>query len=139
MQLKTFFSQWTKVAAFLLLGGATAWILKLGVIIATNGEVIDTGAAALFMKIGLLLLLIGSTGIGNQLSANRAILLRTLAIILSPVFLVGLIFLFGFVTGPLFKNTGIWYAEQEAPILVAVLVSMLVSYLLFKSSKPVAA
>ena len=138
MQLKSFFSQWTKVAALLLIGGAVAWIIKLGVIVSTNGAVIDTGAAALFMKIGLVLLLIGSTGIGNRLSKNRQPFLRIIAIVLSPVILIGLIFLFGFIMGPLFKNTSIWYAEQEAPILIAVMVSLVVGSLLLKSYKQVA-
>lgn len=136
MQLKFIFSNWTKVAAFLLMGGALAWIIKLTVIVATNGQVIDTGAAALFMKIGLLLLAIGSTGIGNRLTVNRAVLLRVIAIVLSPVLLFALILLFGFVTEPLFKNTSLWYAEQEAPIAVAVLVSLLVSIILHRSYKP---
>ena len=137
MQIKSLFSQWTKVAAILLIGGALAWTIKLGVIVSTNGAIIDTGAAALFMKIGLVLLLIGSTGIGSRLGKNRQPFLRIIAILLSPVILIGLIFLFGFIMGPLFKNTSIWYAEQEAPILIAVMVSLVVGSLLLKSLKPV--
>lgn len=137
MQLKSLFAQWTKVAALLLIGGALAWMIKLAVIISTNGEVINTGAAALFMKIGLVLLLIGSTAIGNRLGKNRQLFVRIIAIILSPVILIGLILLLGFITGPLFKSTSIWYAEQEAPILIAVVVSLVVGSLILKSYKPV--
>lgn len=138
MQLHLLFSKWTKVAALLLMGGALAWAIKLSVIIATNGQVITTGAAALFMKIGLLLLLIGSTGIGNRLSVNRVPVLRVIAIIVSPLFLIAPIFLFSFIAGPLFKNSSLWYAQQEAPIAVAVAVSLIIGFLLYKSYKPIA-
>jgi hypothetical protein len=136
MQLKLFFYNWTRVASLLLIGGALAWTLKLGVIISTNGRIIDTGAAALLMKIGLLLLIIGSTGIGNRLSHNKALLLRILAILLSPVLIFSLLLLIGMVAVPLFKNTGVWYAQQEAPILIAVIVNFIAGYLLYKKHKP---
>jgi hypothetical protein len=138
MQPQLLFSKWTKVAALLLMGGALAWTIKLSVIISTNGQVIDTGAAALFMKIGLFLLLIGSTGIGNRLSENRVPFLRVIAILISPLFLIAPIFLFSFLTGPLVKNSSLWYAQQEAPIAVAVVVSLIIGLLLYKSYKPAA-
>ncbi len=136
MQLKSFFSNWTKVAALLLMGGALAWIIKLGVIVSTNGEVIDTGAAALLMKVGIISLAIGSTGIGNRLSANRALWLRIIAIVLSPAILFALFLLAGFIAGPLFKNINLWYAQQEAPIAIAVVVSSFIGILLYRNYKP---
>ncbi len=138
MQLRLFFSKWTQVAGLLLIGGAFAWTLKLCVIVSTNGRIIDTGAAALFMKIGLLMLVIGSTGIGNRLSMNRALLLRIVAIILSPFVVFGSFLLIGMATSPLFKNTSVWYAEQEAPIAIAVVICLLVGSVLYRSYKPAA-
>ncbi|WP_225000299.1 hypothetical protein [Cesiribacter sp. SM1] len=142
MQLKLLFSKWTQVAALLLIGGAVAWTIKLGVIIATNGRIIDTGAAALFMKVGLLLLLIGSTGIGNQLSLNRTLMLRIAAIIFSPVVAAGLFLLFAMITkpllNPLLNNSGVWYAQQEAPIALAVVFFLSMGCLLYRSYKPLA-
>ena len=138
MQLKLLFSKWTQVAGLLLIGGALAWTIKLGVIISTNGRIIDTGAAALFMKIGLVMLLIGSTGVGNRLSLNRALLLRILAIILSPVVVFGSLILLGTFITPLFKNIDVWYAQQEAPIALAVIFNLAIGYILYRSHKSVA-
>lgn len=135
MQTKLF-SNWTQLAALLLMGGATAWIIKLGVIVSTNGQVIDTGAAALFMKIGIILLAIGSTGIGSRLTAHKATWQRVIAIVLSPLMLFALFFLVGFVATPLFKNISLWYAEQEAPIAIAVIVSLLVGIVLYRNYQP---
>jgi hypothetical protein len=137
MQLKTFFSKWTKIAGLLLMGGALAWTIKLGIIVSTNGRIINSGSAALFMRIGLLLLFIGSTGIGNRLSAHRHLLLRITAILLSPVVVFGSIFLLGMLTGPMFENSSLWYARFEAPIGFAVLLYVTVGYFLYKSHKPV--
>ena len=138
MQLKSLFSRWTQVAGILLIGGALAWTIKLCIIIATNGRIIDTGAAALLMKIGIVLLLIGSTGIGHRLSRNRALWLRIISIILSPVVLFGALFLLGSFIVPLFQHIDLWYAQEEAPIAIAVVICMPVGYLLYKSYKSAA-
>ncbi|MER2998697.1 hypothetical protein [Pontibacter populi] len=135
MQLKLLFSRWVQVAGLLLIGGAVAWAIKLAVIISTNGEIITTGAAALLMKIGMVLLLVGSTGIGYYLTINRGVLLRVLAIILSPALVFGSFLLFGMLTSPLFKNSSISYAQEEAPIAVAVIVYLAVGFLLYRSGK----
>ncbi|MGV3657144.1 MAG: hypothetical protein ACO1NX_04290 [Chitinophagaceae bacterium] len=136
MQIKTFFSNWTKVAALLLMVGALAWIIKLGVIVSTKGEVIDTGIAALLMKVGIITLTLGSTGIGSRLSLNRALWLRVIAILLSPVLLFACFLAAGFIAGPLFKNINLWYAEQEAPIALAVVVSSIIGITLYRNYKP---
>jgi hypothetical protein len=81
-----------------------SWTIKLGVIISTNGRIINTGAAALFMQIGLFLLLLGSTGIGSRLSLYFTGWLRILAIILSPFVIFGTFVLISFITHPLFKT-----------------------------------
>jgi hypothetical protein len=135
MQAKSLFSNWTPLAALLLIGGALAWMLKLAVIIYTNGQIINTGAAALLMKVGLLMLLVGSTGIGYRLSKNRTLLLRVLAMVLSPLVLFGSFLLFAMISTPLFENSQVWYAQQEAPIGLAVFVYMAIGYLLYRSSK----
>jgi hypothetical protein len=142
MQLKLLFSKWTQVAGLLLIGGAIAWTIKLAVIIATDGRIITTGAAALLMKIGIVLLVLGSTGIGNRLSLNRNLLLRAIAIILSPVVAFGTLLLFGTIINPILNpvlaNSGVWYAQQEAPIALAVVFFLAVGYLLYRSYKPLA-
>ena len=136
MQTKLLFSNWTQLAAAILISGAIAWIIKLSIIVSTNGQVIDTGAAALFMKIGIVLLAVGSTAIGSRLSAKRATWVRVLAMVLSPVLLFAIFFAIGFVAMPLFKNISLWYAQQEAPIAIAVVVSLLIGIALFRNYQP---
>lgn len=104
MQPKPLLSKWTLIAGLLLMGGALAWALKLGVIISTNGRIINTGAAALFMKLELIQFLVGSTGIGNYISRQRAAWVRTVAILLSPVIVFGSILLIGMAVSPYFKT-----------------------------------
>lgn len=141
MKLKPLFSKWTQIAALLLIGGAFAWIIKLTVIVATNGQVINTGAAALFMKLGLLMLGIGSTGIGYRLSLHRSLLLRIAAIILSPVVVFASLLVLAKLIDPLFNTllsySNVWYAQQEAPIALAVIFYLFIGYLLFRSYKPI--
>ncbi len=137
MQLKSIFSKWTQVAGLLLMGGAIAWAIKLCVIIATNGRIINTGAAAFLMTAGLIMLFLGSTGIGNWLSGNRNLLLRTVAILLSPAVVFGSFILFPMITGPLFNNSNVWYAQQESPIALAVVFYLAIGYLLYKRQRTV--
>ena len=135
MQTKVF-SNWTQLAALILIGGAIAWIIKLSVIFSTNGQVIDTGAAALFMKLGIILLAVGPTAIGSRLSANKATWLRVVAIVLSPVLLFATFLAVGFAATPLFKNISLWYAQQEAPIAIAVVVSLFIGIALYRNYQP---
>ena len=138
MQWKIFLSKWTRVAGLILIGGALAWALKLSVIIWTNGRIIDTGAAAILMTTGILMLMVGSTGIGCRLSQGGPLWLRLIAMLLSPALVFGSFILFPMITGPLFKNSSVWYAQQESPIALAVVVYLVIGYLLYRSSKPVA-
>lgn len=125
MPLKVLFTRWTRLAALLLMGGALAWTIKLAVIISTNGQIINTGAAALLMKIGIVLLLVGSTAIGHRLTVNRTLWLRILAILISPLLLLCCSLPLAMMMEPLLDNSNIWYAQQEAPIAVVVVISFL--------------
>ncbi|AMM52372.1 hypothetical protein TH61_15885 [Rufibacter sp. DG15C] len=140
MQLKSLSTQWTKVAAVLLMAGALAWTIKLAVIISTNGRIIDTGAAALLMKLGILLLALGSTGIGFRLSEHRPVWVRVLSMLLSPLLAFGLFLLFAKVVTPLvvdpfLQDSNIWYAQQEAPIGLAVIFFLTLGIILLKNYK----
>lgn len=137
MQPKFLFSRWSQVAGLLLVGGALAWTVKLAVIISTNGRIIDTGAAALLMKVGLLCFAVGATGIGTRLTVNRPTFLRVLAILLSPVVVFASLPLCAMIIAPLAKNSTVWYVPQEAGIAMASLVYLTVGSLLYKSYKPV--
>ncbi|NTS42168.1 hypothetical protein HRG84_14790 [Flavisolibacter sp. BT320] len=135
MSVKSIFTNWTQIASALLLAGSLAWAIKLSVIIATNGRIIDTGAAAMLMTVGLPLLVIGSTSIGHRIAANKTTLLRILAILLSPLVLFGACFLLTTSLAPLVTNSSVPYAAQELPIAVVVLVCLPTGYGLFKSTR----
>ncbi|HEV7333497.1 MAG TPA: hypothetical protein VGN63_20855 [Flavisolibacter sp.] len=139
MQPKTIFANWTQFASTLLMGGALAWALKLSVIISTNGRIIDTGAAALLMKVGIPLLLIGSTCLGSSFTTNQNAFIRILAILLSPVLLFGACFLITTSLNPLVQDSSVWYAAQELPIAVVVLVCFPLGLFLYKRFQPVLA
>lgn len=112
------------------MGSGAAWMIKLGVIITTNGRIIDTGAAAVCMAVGLVFLLIGSTGIGFSLSRHQALWLRVLAIACSPALVFGSFFIFGFLSSRIFQDSSISYAQQEAPIAFAAVFYLVVGFLL---------
>jgi hypothetical protein len=136
MELKRIFANWTAIASVILIGGSLAWAIKLTVIISTNGRIIDTGAAALLMKIGILLLLIGSTSLGSGISTNRSLFLRVVSFLLSPVFLFGTCFLLTTALNPLVKDSSVWYAAQELPIAVVVVVCLPLGVFLYNRFRP---
>lgn len=124
--MKSIFAQWNRVAGYLLIAGALAWMFKLIVIVSTNGRIIDTGPAAILMTAGLILLFIGSTGIGFSIARTRGIVIRIVSILISPALLFGSFLLMGTISEPLFRDSIFWYAPQEAPIALAVLLSLAV-------------
>ena len=63
---------WTAIAGTILIVGGVAWILKLWVIVVTDGRVVATGAAGGFLDLGFYSLLVGSTGLGLRLTKNEA-------------------------------------------------------------------
>ena len=62
---------WTVIAGTALIVGGVAWILKLWVIVVTDGRVVATGAAGAFFEIGFYSLLVGSMGLGLRLTKNE--------------------------------------------------------------------
>ena len=76
---------WTAIAGTALIVGGVAWILKLWVIVATDGRVVATVAAGAFFDLGFYSLLVGSTGIGVRLMANQEPSMRVVLAVASPV------------------------------------------------------
>jgi hypothetical protein len=64
-------------------------MLKLWVIVATDGRVVATGAAATFLELGLVLLIVGSTGIGVRLMMGQDPSMRIVLALASPLVLLG--------------------------------------------------
>jgi hypothetical protein len=68
---------WAAIAGTILVVGGVAWLLKLWVIVATDGRVVATGAAgAFFDLLGFYSLLVGSTGLGVRLMAKQDTAMR---------------------------------------------------------------
>jgi hypothetical protein len=77
------------IAATALSLGGVAWMLKLWVLVATDGRVVATGAAATFLDLGLVLLIVGSTGIGVRLMMSQEPSMRVVLAVASPLVLLG--------------------------------------------------
>jgi hypothetical protein len=76
---------WIAIAGTVLVVGGVAWISKLWVIVATDGRVVATGAAGAFFDLGFYSLLVGSTGLGLQLTMNQETSMRVVLALLSPL------------------------------------------------------
>ncbi len=76
---------WIAIAATALVVGGVAWLLKLWVIVATDGRVVATGAAAAFYELGLYSLMVGSTGVGLRLTMKLENSLRVPLAVVSPL------------------------------------------------------
>jgi hypothetical protein len=75
---------WIALAGMALIAGGVAWILKLWVIVATDGRVVATGAAGAFFDLGFYLLVVGSTGLGLRLAINQELSMRLVLAVASP-------------------------------------------------------
>ena len=90
---------WIAIAGVALIAGGVAWLLKLWVIVATDGRVVATGAAATFLELGLVLLAVGSTGIGVRLMMSQETSMRIVLAVASPLVLIGVGYALGGVIG----------------------------------------
>ncbi len=90
---------WIAIAGIALIAGGVAWLLKLWVIVATDGRVVATGAAATFLELGLVLLAVGSTGIGVRLMMSQEPSMRIVLAVASPLVLIGVGYALGGVIG----------------------------------------
>jgi hypothetical protein len=75
---------WIAIAGTALVVGGVAWLLKLWVIVATDGRVVATGAAGAFFDLGFYSLIVGSTGVGLRLTMKLENSLRVLLAVVSP-------------------------------------------------------
>ena len=122
--------RWISIAGTVLVIGGVSWLLKLAVIVATGGRVTDTGAAAVFYVLGLVLLLVGSTGLGLRLTINGTIAMRVLAVVLSPVVLFTSFVLLDSIGRAVVGDRGPDYVPDEAGILLAAVAWLALGYVL---------
>jgi hypothetical protein len=124
---------WIAIAGTALIAGGVAWVLKVCVILATDGRVTHTGAAATFLDLGLGLFLVGSTGVGLRLAMSQDRSMRVILAAVSPL-------VFGACVYPVFGGIGyiilvIWgahkgvavpsYLLEEGGILVSAVVGLI--------------
>jgi hypothetical protein len=76
---------WIAIAGTALVVGGVAWLVKLWVIIATDGRVVATGAAGAFFDLGLYSLMVGSTWVGLRLTMKLENSLRVPLAVVSPL------------------------------------------------------
>jgi len=128
---------WISVAGTALVLGGAAWLAKLAVVVATDGRVTATVAAGAYFTLGLVLILIGSTGAGLRLTMNGETVSQLLGIVLSPVmFVASFMLLQGIVWGLLgvvetvASGVGPDYVREEAIILLTAVASLVVGAML---------
>lgn len=110
--------RWITIASVAAALGGLSWLAKVAVIIATDGEVSDEGAAAFFYLLGVALMVIGATSVGAMLAGRRARLVLVMAIALSPIiFFISYAILDG-ITKPLVGDRGPAYVGDEVGILM---------------------
>ncbi len=85
---------WMAIAGTALIAGGVAWLLKLWVIVATDGRVTHTGAAGAFFDLGLYSLLVGSTGLGLRLAINQEPSMRVVLAVASPLLFMPVFLMF---------------------------------------------
>jgi hypothetical protein len=90
---------WIAIAGSTLIAGGVAWCSKLWVIVATDGRVVATGAAASLLEVGLVLLIVGSTGIGVRAMMGQEPSMRVVLALASPLVLLGVGYAAGGVIG----------------------------------------
>lgn len=77
--------RWIRIGTAFVLAGAATWFAKLGVIIATDGRVVSTGAAAVFYLLGFALLVLGSAALGVWLTRGLPAIVRGAAALVGAV------------------------------------------------------
>ena len=114
-------SRWPMLASGLLTAGGLSWLVKIGVIVATDGRIIPTGPAALLMTFGIVLLLLGGAASGAWLAGRRHPLLRVLAALGGVAALVACSVGTGALGAALLRGRGPAYFAEEAGLLAAAL------------------
>jgi hypothetical protein len=132
---------WTAIAGTILVVGGVAWILKLWVIVATDGRVVATGAAGAFFDLGFYSLLVGSTGLGVRLTMNQEPAMRGVAAVGSPVVFILSFALFSGIGYAILAVGGAFagisppsYLLEEAGIFISAVVWLIIGVILLFGS-----
>ena len=135
-------SRWLIATAGLaLVVGAMAWLIKMGVIIATDGRVTHTGAAGSSFTIGLWLLSVGAAGLGLRLTMSVDLVSRVIITVLFPFVFILSFFVFlviGYaivaVARVIVGDALPRYMLEEAGVLISAVVWMVIGAVLLFGS-----
>lgn len=114
--------RWIDIGSVAATLGGLSWLAKLAVIVATDGEINDEGAAAFFYLVGVALMVAGSTAIGVLLARRRARWVLAMAVALSPIIFFASFIILDGIAKPLVGDRGPAYFGEEAGILTTGLV-----------------
>jgi hypothetical protein len=134
----TRFDQWMKIAMLALIAGASSWLVKLVVIVITNGadSSVADAVVGVFFLLGFVLLVSGSSAVGLWLSRGRGPVVRIAAAVLAPVtFLVSWQLLIP-VGEALVGDLGPDYVREESGILLNALLWLALGILVAAGSRP---
>lgn len=112
-------SRWPVLASALLAAGGLSWMIKIGIIVATDGRIITTGPAAALMTAGLVLLPLGAAGVGAGLARHAHVGLRAVAALGAVALLVAGSVALGIAGSTLFRGSGPSYLAEEAGLFAA--------------------
>jgi hypothetical protein len=134
----TRFDQWMKIAMLALIAGASSWLVKLVVIVITDGAESGAGdaAAAVFFLLGFVLLVSGSSAVGLWLTHGRGRVVRIAAALLASVTFLASWQLLDPVGAALVGDRGPTYVNEEAGILLAALLWLALGVLVAAGSRP---
>ena len=132
------FDRWTRIATVALIAGASMWLVKLVVIVVTDGAESGTGdaAAAVFFLPGFVLLLSGSSAVGLWLTRGRGPVVRIVAALLAPVTFYVSMDLLDSVGEALVGDLGPNYVREESGILLAAVLWLALGVLVAVFSRP---
>ena len=111
-------SRWLVLASLSLLAGGLSWLIKIGVIVGTDGRVITTGPAAMLMSSGIIFLLLGAAAAGVGLAREAHLILRVVAAFGAAAVLVACCVAVGWAASRLADGYGPAYVAQEIGIFV---------------------
>lgn len=125
--------RWITFGSLAVALGGFSWLAKVAVIVATDGEVNDEGAAAFFYILGVALMALGATAIGVLLAGRRSRLILGMAVALSPILFVVSFAILDGIAKPLVGDRGPAYWEDEAGILATALAWLMLGIGLLKT------
>lgn len=123
--------RWVHIGSIAAALGGLSWLAKVAVIIATDGEVDNEGAAALFFILGVALMILGATAVGVRLAGGRPWWVLAVTVALSPMLFVVSFAILDSISKPLVSDHGPAYWGDEAGILTTGLAWLIIGVGLF--------